>query len=38
MKRMIGFRPSEVRQRLGWEWIVEAWLRREIAAGSVELP
>jgi AraC-like DNA-binding protein len=29
MKRMIGFRPSEVRGLLGWEWIVEAWLKRE---------
>jgi len=38
MKRMIGYRPSEVRERLGWEWIVEAWLRREVAAGAVALP
>jgi hypothetical protein len=29
MKRMIGYRPTEVRNLLGWEWIVEAWLRRE---------
>jgi AraC-like DNA-binding protein len=29
MKRMIGYRPSEVRELLGWEWIVEAWLKRE---------
>jgi AraC-like DNA-binding protein len=29
MKRMIGYRPTEVRTLLGWEWIVEAWLRRE---------
>lgn len=29
MKRLIGFRPSEVRELLGWEWIVEAWLARE---------
>jgi AraC-like DNA-binding protein len=29
MKRLIGYRPSEVRQLLGWEWIVEAWLKRE---------
>jgi AraC-like DNA-binding protein len=38
MKRLIGFRPSEVRERLGWEWILEAWLRREADAGAVELP
>ena len=29
MKRLTGFRPTEVRQRLGWEWVMEAWLRRE---------
>lgn len=38
MKRMIGYRPSEVRERLGWEWIVESWLHREAEAGSFELP
>lgn len=30
MKRLIGLRPSEVRQYLGWEWLVEMWLQREI--------
>ena len=29
MKRLIGYRPSEVRRLLGWEWIVEAWLKKE---------
>jgi AraC-like DNA-binding protein len=29
MKRLIGYRPSEVRDLLGWEWIVEAWLKVE---------
>lgn len=29
MKRLIGYRPSEVRDLLGWEWIVEAWLKKE---------
>ena len=29
MKRLIGYRPSEVRGLLGWEWIVEAWLEKE---------
>jgi AraC-like DNA-binding protein len=37
MKRMIGYRPTEVREHLGWEWIVEAWLRREATAGRVAL-
>lgn len=29
MKRILGLRPSEIRGVLGWEWIVERWLRRE---------
>jgi hypothetical protein len=29
MKRLIGHRPSEVRELLGWEWLVEAWLKQE---------
>lgn len=29
MKRLLGYRPSEIRRLLGWEWIVEAWLERE---------
>jgi AraC-like DNA-binding protein len=29
MKRLIGYRPSFVREHLGWEWIVAAWLREE---------
>jgi AraC-like DNA-binding protein len=29
MKRLTGHRPSEVRELLGWEWILEAWLERE---------
>ena len=29
MKRLTGYRPSFVREHLGWEWIVEAWWRRE---------
>jgi len=31
MKRMIGYRPREVRAWLGWEWVVEAWLIKENA-------
>ena len=30
MKRLIGYRPSEVRRLLGWEWLVEAWLLKEM--------
>jgi AraC-like DNA-binding protein len=29
MKRLTGYRPSEVRELLGWEWVVEAWLKVE---------
>lgn len=29
MKRLTGYRPSFVRTHLGWEWIVEAWIRKE---------
>jgi AraC-like DNA-binding protein len=35
MERLIGFRPSEIRERLGWEWILEAWLRREAELGAL---
>jgi len=34
MHRLFGFRPTEVREYLGWEWILEAWLRREADAGT----
>jgi AraC-like DNA-binding protein len=29
MARLLGIRPSTGRRRLGWEWMVECWLRRE---------
>jgi AraC-like DNA-binding protein len=29
MKRLTGYRPSFVREHLGWEWIVAAWLGSE---------
>jgi AraC-like DNA-binding protein len=35
MKRILGLRPSEIRGVLGWEWIVERWLRRERCAAPV---
>lgn len=35
MERLIGCRPSEVRVRLGWEWILESWLRREAELGGL---
>jgi AraC-like DNA-binding protein len=35
MERLIGHRPSEIRERLGWEWILEAWLKREAELGTL---
>jgi AraC-like DNA-binding protein len=35
MHRLIGYRPSQVREYLGWEWILEAWLKREADAGGL---
>ncbi len=29
MKRLTGYRPTFIREHLGWEWIVEAWIRGE---------
>jgi AraC-like DNA-binding protein len=36
MKRLIGCRPSDMRQLRGWEWIVEAWVRNQIAGGQMK--
>lgn len=35
MHRLIGYRPSQVREYLGWEWIVEEWLRQEADRGGL---
>lgn len=35
MVRLTGFRPSDVRDLLGWEWLLEAWLRREADEGAL---
>jgi AraC-like DNA-binding protein len=35
MERLLGHRPSEIRERLGWEWILEAWLKREAELGAL---
>ena len=29
MKRLVGVRPTDVRENLGWEWFVEEWLELE---------
>jgi AraC-like DNA-binding protein len=36
MKRLIDCRPSDVRHRLGWEWIVEMWIRTETNNGGID--
>jgi AraC-like DNA-binding protein len=35
MERLVGYRPSDVRARFGWEWILEAWLRKEAERGGL---
>lgn len=35
MSRLTGIRPSVARECLGWEWIVESWLRCEAEAGGL---
>lgn len=35
MVRLTGYRPSEARSFLGWEWFLEAWLRKEADEGSL---
>lgn len=36
MKRLLGIRPTELRQFLGYEWIIEEWLERELEAHEKE--
>lgn len=38
MKRLIGCRPSDVRENLGLSWILEEWIRRERDAGRMKWP
>ncbi|HKJ01631.1 MAG TPA: AraC family transcriptional regulator [Longimicrobiales bacterium] len=35
MVRLTGYRPVEVRQFLGWEWLLEAWMKREADTGGL---
>ena len=35
MHRLTGFRPRDARKYLGWEWLLEAWLRREAEHGGL---
>ncbi len=36
MHRLTGIRPREARRNLGWEWIVESWLRCEERTGGLD--
>jgi AraC-like DNA-binding protein len=33
MKRLTGHRPTELRRLLGWQWIIEAWVRAQRQRG-----
>ena len=35
MARLTGYRPTEARMYLGWEWLLEAWLRQEAETGGL---
>ena len=34
MKRLTDVRPSDVKGHIGWEWVLESWIQKEIAAGG----
>jgi AraC-like DNA-binding protein len=34
MARLIGVRPSTVKERIGWEWVFETWILREVEQGG----
>lgn len=36
MKRLLGCRPTEVRDCLGWEWVLESWIRGEAQRGGFD--
>lgn len=37
MKRLLGCRPTDVRDAPGWEWVVESWIRSEVTRGGFDL-
>ena len=37
MKRLTGLRPSEVKSRFGWSWIIECWILEEAKRGGFDL-
>jgi AraC-like DNA-binding protein len=36
MKRLLDCRPSDIRHRLGWEWVVEMWIKTEAKNGGID--
>ena len=36
MKRLTGLRPSEVKLRYGWSWIIECWIVEETRRGGFD--
>lgn len=36
MKRLIGLRPSDIKARYGWTWIVECWIVEEVKRGGFD--
>ena len=36
MKRLTGLRPSEVKSRYGWSWIIECWILEEARRGGFD--
>jgi len=37
MRRLFGVRPTVVRQHLGWEWVVESWIRCEVERNGFDV-
>ena len=35
MRRLTGVRPTSARDCLGWEWLIESWLRQEAENGGL---
>ena len=35
MQRLAGIRPTTARECLGWEWVMECWLKREAEEGGL---
>ncbi len=35
MSRLLGVRPLEAREKLGWEWLFETWLAREARRSTI---